>query len=103
MAKLAPRAPALGDVEPGHDLETGRDLHRELHGGARDLGQHAVLAQTDAVILLVGLEMNIGSTFPDGVDQHLVDEPHDRGVVCAGGGVVGVFLFFLARVEIQVV
>ena len=71
----------LGDIEPRHDLEARGELDRQLHRRIGDFFQVAVEAQTDAVRLLVGLEMDVGRAFLDRVQQHLVDELDDRRVL----------------------
>jgi hypothetical protein len=48
---------------------------------ACDFAQDAVGAETDAVVLLVGLEVDVGGAVVDRVEQHFLDELDDRGVV----------------------
>ena len=71
---------ALGDVEPRHDLDARGELDGQLHRRVRDFFQVAVEAQADAIGLLVRLEVDVRRAFLDGVQQHLVDEAHDRRV-----------------------
>ena len=88
------RQPALRDIEVGHDLQP-RD-HRRLHPlrGRHHLVHHAVDAEPDAEILLVGLPVQVGCPAPDRVEQHLVDELHDRRAL---GGVAQLDRLGLAR------
>ena len=74
------RHAALGDVEARHDLDARRELDGELHRRTRDLFQVAVQAQANAIGLLVRLEVDVRRAFLDRVEQHLVDEAHDRRV-----------------------
>ncbi len=62
-------------------------------GGRGDLAQFAVDAKAHAVVVLVGLEVEVGRAHAEGVEQHLVQELDDRrvfdlagaGVRCVGG------------------
>src|SRR5205823_13494513 len=64
----------LGDVETGHDLQTGRKLLGQLHRRLRDLLQYSVHAQAHPVELLERLEVNIRRAAADGIQHDLVDE-----------------------------
>src|SRR5690606_32077274 len=101
------RDAALGDVEPRHDLEPGRDLAGERDRRLRELGQHAVLPEANAVELLVRLEVDIRRAALDRVEHHLVDEADDRGIVDVGARDVAADLLVAARdvelLEIEVV
>ena len=96
----------LGDVQPRHDLQSGRELLRELHRGLGDLLQHAVHAQAHAVDLLERLEMDVRRAAADRIEHDLVDEAHDGRVfdVIATDLVVEFVLAAdgLERVEIDV-
>ena len=71
----------LGDVEPRDDLDARRQLVLDRERRLRDLAQLAVEPEADAVELLVGLEVQVGRAHVDRVDQHLLQEAHDRRVV----------------------
>ena len=72
---------ALGDVEVGHDLEPRDDRRLQALGRGEHLVQHAVDAEADAEDLLVGLPVDVGGALADRVDEHHVDELHDRRLV----------------------
>ena len=60
----------------------------------RDLAQLAVDAEAHAVVVLVGLEVQVGGAHADRVEQHLLQEAHDRRVFDVGsrrvfGGLLG--------------
>lgn len=52
--------------------------------GARDHLQQAVDAQAHAIVVFIGLEVDVRGALADCVHQHLVDELHHRGVVALG-------------------
>ena len=91
----------LRDVEPRHDLETRRDLHRQRDRRPRDLGEHAVLPQPNAEVLLVRLEVDVRGAALDRVEHHLVDEAHDRRVVDVGAADLGADIL-VARGDLEV-
>src|SRR5690606_351616 len=97
----------LGNVEPSHDLQAGRDLHRDRYGRLRDLREHAVLTKPYPVKLLVRLEVNVRSPTLDGVEHYLVDETYARCVVHVSVRVLAAGLVIAARnlevLEIEVV
>lgn len=70
----------LGDVEPRNHLDAGGELVLDDGRRTGDLAQLAVHAKTHAVVVLVGLEMDVRCPHADGVEQHLVQEPHHRRV-----------------------
>jgi hypothetical protein len=72
---------ALGDVEPGDDLDAGRELVLDRQRRLGDLAQLAVDPEADAVVVLVGLEVQVGGAQVDRVDQHLLQEADDRRVL----------------------
>ena len=74
----------LGDIEPGHDLEPRGELAGEDNRRCRNLLQHAVEAEPDAVGALVGLEVDVRGAAPDRVQHHLVHEADDGCVVNVG-------------------
>ena len=49
--------------------------------GLGNFAQYAVQASAHAEKLFVGLEVNVRCTALDGIEQDLVDEPDDRGVI----------------------
>ena len=71
----------LGDVEPGDDLDARRQLVLDRERRLGDLAQLAVDAEADAVVVLVGLEVQVGRAQVDRVDQHLLQEADDRRVL----------------------
>src|SRR5690606_28292666 len=78
------RNAALGDIEPGHDLDACRNLARERDRRSRKFGQHAVLPQADPIELLVRLEMDVRRAALDRVEHHLVHEADARRIVDVG-------------------
>ena len=61
--------------------------------------EHAVGTEAHPVGLFVGFEVQVGRAAADGVEQHLVDEAHHRGIF---GVVAGIFLagaFCLAHID----
>ncbi|MNX81644.1 hypothetical protein D3C86_1133390 [compost metagenome] len=72
---------AFGDVEAGHDLQPRGDSIGQLDRRLGDFPQHAVGAHPHAIDFLVGLEMQVGRTAPDRVEQHFMDEAHHRRVI----------------------
>jgi hypothetical protein len=75
------RQPPLGDVQVGHDLETGDDRGLQALGRRQHLLEHAVHPKADAQLLLVGLPVQVGGTTPDGVQQDHVHQLHHRCLV----------------------
>jgi hypothetical protein len=71
----------LGDVQARDHLDARGDLVLEHQRRLRDVAQDAVGAHADAVVLFVGLEVDVGGALVDRVDQHLLDELDDRGVI----------------------
>ena len=74
----------LGDVEARDDLDARRQLVLDRERRLRDLAQLAVDAEADAVVVLVGLEVQVGGAQVDRVDQHLLQEADDRRVLDLG-------------------
>jgi hypothetical protein len=56
-------------------------------GRLGDLAQFAVNPEAHAVVVLVGLEVQVGRACVDRVDQHLLQEAHHGGVFHIRGGV----------------
>ena len=50
--------------------------------------EHAIGAETYAVNLFIGLEMQVGGAASDRIQQHFVDETHHWGVVCLCTGII---------------
>ena len=92
---------ALGDVEPGQDLDARRDTAGERERRVGDLAQHPVLAVAYAVGFFVGFDMDIGGAPVDSVEQHLVHNPDDGCVVDAFLA-AGAFRRFLAAGDLHV-
>ena len=85
-----------GDLHPGaailrkatlRDVELRHDLHARHHGGVdgfrldRGLAQEAVHAVADPEILLVRLEVEVGSALAHRLVHHRVHEADDRAVL----------------------
>ena len=73
----------LGDVELRHDLQA-RDHRLAELGRQVEVGdQRAVLAEAHAHVLAAGvrLDVDVGGLLLDGVDDHLVDQLHQRVVL----------------------
>ena len=76
----------LGDVQPRDDLDARRQLVLDGDRRLRDLAQLAVDAEAHAVVVFVGLEVQVGRAQVDRVDQHLLQEADDRRVLDVGCG-----------------
>ena len=88
--------PLLGDIEPGHDLQTRDDRGLKLIDLGRcrlDL-EHTVYPITDPYAGRLGLEVDVAGTRFDRLGQDLIDEPYDRGLLG--------HLRFLGTVPLQV-
>ncbi len=66
------------DVELAHDLEARDDGVLQLDGRLHHLVEHAVDAEADPEVLLVGLDVDVGGALLDGVEQDEVHQLHDR-------------------------
>ena len=75
------RETALGDVELAHDLEAADDGVLQLERRGHLLEEHAVDAEADAELLLVGLDVDVARPLLDRVQEDHVHEPHDRRVL----------------------
>src|SRR5262252_3889506 len=73
--------PTLRDVEARHDLHARGERGLQALGRRHDLVEHAVHPEADAEHLLVGLEMDIGSASPDGINEDHVDEAYHRCLI----------------------
>ena len=77
------RQAPLGDVQPGHDLQAADDRRLE----AVDLRrhrlrvQHAVDAVADPQARLLRLDVHVAGPRLDRLQQDLVDQPDDRGLL----------------------
>src|SRR5690606_35275566 len=71
------------DVNLRHDLEARTDAVGDALRRTPDLAQDAVLAEADAVDLLVGFDVDVRGPRLDGVHEDAVDEAHDGRVVDA--------------------
>ncbi len=72
------RQPALGDVEPGHDLEPRDDRRAQLGGRRLHVAQHAIDPVARAQALLGRLEVDVGSAQFGGLGDQAVDDAHHR-------------------------
>ncbi len=73
----------LGDVEARHHLDARYQQRRHRALRLQNLAQHAVHAEPHAEAVLVGLDVDVGGVFLDGLGQHRVDETDDRRIVLA--------------------
>ncbi len=91
------RQPALGDVEPRHDLDAGD--HRGLQSRRRrlDLVQHPVVAIAHPQPVGKRLQMHVRGMGFDGASDHLVDEPDHRRLA---GEIFEAFGILLGRLVI---
>jgi hypothetical protein len=80
VLRLAP----LGDVELAHHLDARDHRLAESRREVEVRHQRAVLAESDAHVAAGGirLDVDVRSLLLDRVDDHLVDELHERAVVC---------------------
>ena len=72
------RLAALGDVHPGHDLETGDRRVLQMVGNGQHVVQQPVDALPDLQQRLVRLDVDVAGAGFRGVAQDEVDELHDR-------------------------
>ena len=68
----------LGDVEVGHDLQTGDDAGLQPLGNGHDLVQHAVVPEADEQLLRLRLEVDVRRPFVGRPREHAVDQLDDR-------------------------
>ena len=68
-------------------------------GGLANFVEHAVGTEAHPVGLFVGLEVQVGRAAADGVEQHLVDEAHHRGIFGIVAAVVLAGAFRLADID----
>ena len=96
----------LGDVQLGDHLDPRRDFFLDHQRRLRDLDERAVEAVADPVELLERLEVDVGGTRRDRVEQDFLDIADDRCVVdfgrivlagCRGRQLVQVDLEILGR------
>ena len=97
----------LGDVEVAHDLDPGDQrvavVRRQLEVGA----QRPVLAEAHPDLLLAGvaLEVDVGDVVPVRLDDHVVEQAHQRVVALldrlflVGGGGAALPAFLLERFD----
>ncbi len=71
---------AFGNVESGHDFDAADDGGVHVVRGADFFVEAAIDAVADAGFLFIGLDVNVGSAFADGVVDEVVDELDDGGV-----------------------
>ncbi len=91
------RQAALGDVQPGHDLDARGDGRGQSAGGAIDLVQHAVVAVAHAQPVLEGLEMDVGRLGLHRAGDDLVDQADHRRLAGQILQALGVLLQRLAE------
>ena len=70
----------LGNVHARDDLDARGQLVLDRDRRLGDLAQLAVDAKAHPVVVLVGLEVQVGGARVDRVDQHLLQEAHHRRV-----------------------
>ncbi|KDA51800.1 hypothetical protein L963_1607 [Leuconostoc mesenteroides subsp. cremoris T26] len=84
------RNPLLGNIQARNHLDAGGQLVLDDRGRACDLAQFAIDAKAHAVLMFVGLEVDVRRAHAEGVEQHLVQEAHDRRIFDFGRrGIVG--------------
>ena len=66
------------------DLDARGQLVLDRDRRLRDLTQFAVDAKANTVVVFVGFEVQIGRARVDCIDQHLLQEAHDRRVFDLG-------------------
>ena len=86
------------DVQPGHDFEPGRKPPRHLNRWACDVFEYAIQTVANSITCFIRFEMYIRGGLSDGIQQHFVDETHNRGFV--DGWIAAGFLRAL-RVNIE--
>ncbi len=91
-ASVLGQAP-LRDVHLRHDLDTRGQGVLQLQRRLHDFMQHAVDAITDPEGLLVGLDVDVGGLFLDGIGQDQVDQLDDRSILAGLLEFAGVDLF----------
>ncbi len=72
------------DIQLRHHLQARCDTLVQLHRRLGDALEQAIDTEAHPIIIFVGLEVDIRSTFADGIDQRLVYELDDRGVIAFG-------------------
>ncbi len=77
------RQALFGDVETRHHLDARDQERRNRALGLQHLAQHAVHAEPDDQAVLVGLDVDVGGVFLDGLGQYGIDQPDDRRIVLA--------------------
>jgi len=73
----------LGDVEARHDLDARDDEWRHRALGLQHFAQDAVHAEADHEPVLVGLDVDVGGVFLDGLREQRVDQADDGRLVLA--------------------
>src|SRR6185437_710958 len=68
------RQPALGDIQPGHDLDAGYDRRLQACRRRLDLVQYAVVAVANAQPVLERFDVHVGSTRFNGPGDQLIDQ-----------------------------
>ncbi len=72
------RHASLGDVEIGHDLDSGADGVGDVPRRRHHLVQHAVDAVAHLELVLEGLEVDVAGLVLDRLQQHKVEQLLDR-------------------------
>ena len=98
-AVLGPEA--VGDVEPGHDLDAGDEGQARLARNLHDLPQHAVDAVAHHHAALDGLDVDVARPAGDAVRQHDVHQPDDRPLAGLLGAGRGLFIVLLQLPDIE--
>src|SRR5439155_1392171 len=75
------REPALGDVEPGHDLQAGGETRGKVCGGRDHVVEQAVHPEAHRDGALVGLDVDVAGAVLDGLEEERVHQPDDRCLV----------------------
>ena len=82
---------ALGDVHPGHDLDSPDQRRLEMLGRRRLLGQHAVDAEFDLQLILKWFNVDVRRPRLNGLQQQQVDQIDQRGLLGHAVNVVGFY------------
>ena len=68
-------------------------------GWSRDFDQHSIDTKTNPVLGFIGLEVNVRCASADGIEQDLVDEFNDGGIVTILGGFVELDLISISVLD----
>ncbi len=75
------RQSPLGDIQVGHHLDARGDRERQVAGRGNQFVQHAVGLDSNAELVLEGLEVNVAGVFLDGRQEHDIQQLSHRSTV----------------------